>query len=81
MLSVSAGYLEDMQFYFGSKLSFEQAVNMGLFFLLFCHGLLGQVGWCKIVRSEIRDLSYNSMGNVHRILVKVRERENVKEPV
>lgn len=77
----SAGHLKSMQFHFGSKLSFEQAVNMGLFFLLFCHGLLGRVGWCKIVRSEIRELSYSSVGNVRRILVKVRERENVKEPV
>lgn len=69
------------QFHFGSKLSFEQAVNMGLFFLLFCHGLLGRTGGCKIVRSEIRELSYSSVGNAHGILVKVRERENVKAPV
>lgn len=28
----SVGYLKSMQFHFGSKLSFEQSVNMGLFF-------------------------------------------------
>lgn len=54
---------------------------MGLFSLLFCHELLGHVGWCKIVRSEIRELSYSCVGNVQRILAKVRERENMKEPV
>lgn len=54
---------------------------MGLFSLLFCHELLGRVGWCKVVRSEIRELSYSSVGNVQRVLVKVRERGNVKESV
>lgn len=54
---------------------------MALFSLLFCHELLGRVGWCKVVRSEIRELSYSSVGNVQKVLVKVRERDNVKEPV
>lgn len=68
--------------HFGRKLSFEQAVNTGLVFpYCFAVGLLGRAGWCKIVRSEIRELSYSSVGNVHRILVKRSERgENVKEP-
>lgn len=39
------------------------------------------LGGVKLVRSEIRELSSSSVGNVHRILVKVRERENVNEHV
>lgn len=58
----------------GSKLALGPAVNTGWFFLLFRHGLFRRVGWCKIVRREIRERSYSSVGNVRGAPAKVRAR-------